>query len=152
MRNKWTIGWDGNWFYYQVPVEQKADVRGQGSYPLSSMMTQLNYLMEAPSSCDPDDTNVVAFVEVTSIIRGHDGVEEFLARCLWLLSKIFDFEVEMKESPLSKVVVPMPQVATIIGVQESKAEFETRIVNAANLLVGNYNIAEYNAYQGLRHE
>jgi hypothetical protein len=29
--------------------------------------------------------------------------------------------------------------------------FEARIVNAANLLVGNYNVAEHNTYQGLRH-
>jgi hypothetical protein len=52
----------------------------------------------------------------------------------------------MKESPLSKVVVPMPQVDTIIGTEESGAEFEARIRNAVNLLVGKYNVAEHNAY------
>jgi hypothetical protein len=57
--------------------------------------------------------------------------------------------VETKESPLSKVVVPMPQVTTVIGAHESNAEFEARIVYAVNLLVGNYNVAEYNAYHGL---
>jgi hypothetical protein len=34
----------------------------------------------------------------------------------------------MKESPLSKVVVLMPRVSTIIKAQESGAEFEARIV------------------------
>jgi hypothetical protein len=77
MRNKWTSGWDGNWLYCKVPVEQKADVRGKGSYPLSSMMTRLNYLTEAPS-CGPEDANFVAFIEATSIVEGHDAMEVFL--------------------------------------------------------------------------
>jgi hypothetical protein len=68
MRNKWMSGWDGNWFYCQVHVEQKADVQGEGSYLLSLMMTPLNYLAETPSSCGPHNTNVVDFVEATSII------------------------------------------------------------------------------------
>jgi hypothetical protein len=59
--------------------------------------------------------------------------------------------MEMKESPLSKVVVPMQQINAAIGTEESRAEFEVCIVNAANLLVGNSNIMEHNAYQGLQH-
>jgi hypothetical protein len=59
--------------------------------------------------------------------------------------------VETKETPLSKVVVPMLKVTPIIGMKESEAAFEMRIVNAVNLLVGNYNAAEYNAYTELRH-
>jgi hypothetical protein len=85
-RNKWTNGWDGNWFYYRVSVEQKADVRGKGSYQLSSTMTRLNYLTEVPSSCDLEDGNFAAFIELTSIIGGHDVVEEFLACGLWLVA------------------------------------------------------------------
>jgi hypothetical protein len=46
-------------------------------------MTKLNYLMEVPSSCGPEDANFVAFVEVTSLIGGRDVVEEFLACGLW---------------------------------------------------------------------
>jgi hypothetical protein len=75
-RNKWTSGWDGNWFYCGVPMEQKPDVRGKGSYPLKSTMTLLSYLTKTP--CGSEDTNFVAFIEVTSIIRGYDVVEEFL--------------------------------------------------------------------------
>jgi hypothetical protein len=65
---------------------------------------------------------------------------------MWPLSEKFGFKVEMKESPLSEVVVLMPQVDTVIGTKESGAEFEVRVVNAVNLLVGKYNVAEHNAY------
>jgi hypothetical protein len=151
MRNKWMSSWDGNWFYCRVPAEQTTDVQGKGNYPLSSMMTRLNYLMEAPFDCGLEDANFAAFVEATSIIGGHDTVEEFLACGLWPLSEKFGFKVETKESPLSKVVVPMPQVTPIIRAQEPGAAFEAWIANAANLLVGNYNITKHNAYRGLQH-
>jgi hypothetical protein len=65
---------------------------------------------------------------------------------MWHLSEKFGFKVETKESPLSEVVVLMPQVDTVIGTKESRAEFEVRVVNAMNLLVGKYNVAEHNAY------
>jgi hypothetical protein len=132
-------------------VEQKVDVRGKGKYSLSSKMTQLNHLTEAPS-CGPEDTDFAAFVEATSIIGGRDVVEEFLASGLWPLSEKFGFKVERKESPLSKVVVLMPQNNTVIVADESGAEFEVRIMNTASLLVGKYNVTEHNSYQGLQHE
>jgi hypothetical protein len=79
MRNKWTSGWDGNWFYCRVPVERTADGRNKGSYPLSLKMTPFNHLPEAPFVYGPDDANVVAFIKATSIIGSRDAVEEFLA-------------------------------------------------------------------------
>jgi hypothetical protein len=112
-------------------------------------MTRLNHLTEAPSECDPEDTNFAAFVEATSIIGGHDTVQEFLACGLWHLSENFGFQVERNESPMSKVMVPMPQVNPIIGAQEPGAAFEAQIVNAMNLLVGNYNITKHNTCKGL---
>jgi hypothetical protein len=48
-------------------------------------------------------------------------------------------------------MVPMPQITTAIRERESKSKFVVRIENAANLLVGKYNIAEHKAYQELRH-
>jgi hypothetical protein len=87
---------------------------------------------------------------VTSTIEGHDTVEEFLACGLLPLSENFGFQVERKESPLSKAMVPMPQVNPIIRAQGPEADFVAWIVNATNLLVGNYNITEHNAYKGLR--
>jgi hypothetical protein len=131
--------------------EQVADVRGKGKYPLRSTMTPLDHLTDATFECSPEDVNVVAFAKVTSIIGGHDVVEEFLACGIWPLSKSYEFEVERKETPLSKVMVPIPKVTPTIGKQESEAIFKAWIATAANLLVGNYGFTEHNAHTGLRH-
>jgi hypothetical protein len=40
-------------------------------------MTPLEYLTDAPSECDPDDVNVMAFAEQVSIIECLHVVEEF---------------------------------------------------------------------------
>jgi hypothetical protein len=102
------------------------------------MMTPLTYLRKAPFAYGPDDTNIVAFNEVTSIIGCRDAVEEFIFCGLWPLSEKFCSEVEMKETPLSKVT-------TVISAQEPGPKFKARITNAMKLLVGNYNIIEHNA-------
>jgi hypothetical protein len=109
------------------------------------------YLTEAPSSCGLEDANFMAFVEAISNVGGRDAVEEFLASGLWPLGEKFGFKVETKEFPLSKVEVLIPQIDAAIRADESRAEFEVCIVNVVNLLVGNYNVAEHNAYQGLQH-
>jgi hypothetical protein len=57
----------------------------------------------------------MAFMEATGIIEGRDAVKEFLACGIWPLNDSWYFAVEMKESPLSKVTVPVPQVTTTIG-------------------------------------
>jgi hypothetical protein len=115
------------------------------------MMTPWDHLVEAPSSCGPEDVNFAAFIVASSIISGCDAVEEFLACGLWPLSEKFGFRVETMECPMFRVMVLMPPVTTIIEAKEFGAAFEVRVMNAANLLVGNYNVAEHNAYQGFRH-
>jgi hypothetical protein len=151
VRNKWISGWDSHWFYCRMPSEQLPDVRGKGSYALRSMMALLDYLNDAPFECSPEDADVAAFVTTMSIIGGHDVVEEFLACGIWPLSDSCGFEVEKKETPLLRVVVPMLKVTPAIGMKETESTFETRIVNATNLLVGKYNVVEHNAYTGLRY-
>jgi hypothetical protein len=59
--------------------------------------------------------------------------------------------MEMKESPLSQVLVPMPQITTTIGDRVSQSQFLACIKDVVNLLVGKYNVAEHTAYQELRH-
>jgi hypothetical protein len=105
--------------------------------------------MEVPSSSGPENDDFGAFVEATSLIGGHDAVEEFLACGLWTLGEQFGLRVEMKESPISKVMVLMPQITATIGEQESKAKFVARIENAINQLVDKYNTVEHMAYQEL---
>jgi hypothetical protein len=41
-------------------------------------MTQLNYLADAPFECDPEDANVVAFIEAALIIGGQTLSKNFL--------------------------------------------------------------------------
>jgi hypothetical protein len=60
----------------------------------------------------------VAFTEAAAMIMVHDAVEEFLAYGIWRLSEGWEVEVEMRESPLSKVVMPMLKVTAIIRKQE----------------------------------
>jgi hypothetical protein len=115
------------------------------------MMNPLDYLLAVPFECGPGDANVATFTKATSIIGGRNTMEEFLDCGIWPLSEKSYFEVEMKETPLSKVVVLMPKVTPIIGTKESEAAFEARIINVVNLLVGNYNVAEHNAYTGLHY-
>jgi hypothetical protein len=74
MRNKWTSGWDGNWFYCRVLSDQKADFCGTRTYSPSSKMSKVDHETDVPSFCGPEDANFAAF-----IIGGHDVVEEFLA-------------------------------------------------------------------------
>jgi hypothetical protein len=76
-------------------------------------MSALDYLMEAPHYCDVDDANAMTFKEATTIIKGHDTVEDFLAYNIWPLSDGWDFEVEKMEMPLLKVIMSMPKVAAI---------------------------------------
>jgi hypothetical protein len=116
--------WDGNWFYCRVPMKQTADVHGKETYPLSCIMVLLNYSTKVTFECDPGDANGAAFTDAALIIGGRDAVEEFLAYGLWPLSKKFGFKVEAKETPLLKVVVPMPQVTPVIRAQEQGVTFE----------------------------
>jgi hypothetical protein len=116
VKNKWSTDCARNWFYCKVP-SYKSDVHGKGTYPLRSEMTQLDYLTDAPYRCGADDINVMAFTEVAVITGGRETVEEFLACDIWLLSEGWEFEVETKESPLSRVRVPMPKV-NLIGLPQ----------------------------------
>jgi hypothetical protein len=108
-------------------------------------MSALDYLMEMPHSCAVDNVNVLAFEEATKFIRRRDAVEEFLACGIWPLSDDWDFKVEKIESPLSKVIVPMPKVTAIIAGKEMWATFEARITSATNHLVGNYGTTKHRA-------
>jgi hypothetical protein len=89
-------------------LEQGKDFQGQSTYPLSLQMTPLSYEMDVSSSYGPEDADFASFVQATSLIGGHDAVEDFLASGLWSLGRCFGFVVETKESPLSRVIVSMP--------------------------------------------
>jgi hypothetical protein len=99
-------------------------------------MTHLDHETDVSSSCGPEDADFMACVEATLLIGGRDAVEEFLASGLCPLGRHFGFLVETKESPLLKVIVPMPQIDTAIRERESGAKFVAHVEKAANKLVG----------------
>jgi hypothetical protein len=115
MRNKWTSGWDGNWFYCQVPLEQTTDVCGKGTYPLSCTMTPLSYVIEVTFECGPAYADVATFSEAASIIGGRNAVEEFLACGMWSLSEKFGFKVETKETPYQKLWCRCLKLLLLLG-------------------------------------
>jgi hypothetical protein len=132
-------------------LKQGKDFKGQKTYPLSSQMIHLVHETDVSSSCGPEDGDFKAFVEATSLVGGRDEVEEFLASGLWPLGHHFSFSVETKESPLSKITMPMPQIETAIREQESGAKFATRIEKVVVELVGRYILVEHRAYRELHH-
>jgi hypothetical protein len=75
VRNKWTSGWDDDWFSYRVPMEQTTDVRDNGIYPLSCTMILLDYSMGVTFECGPGGANVAAFIEAARIIWVRSTVE-----------------------------------------------------------------------------
>jgi hypothetical protein len=77
-------------------------------------VTHLIHETDMSSSCDHENSDFKAFVEATSLIGGCNAVEEFLASHLSPLGRHFSFSVGMKESPLSKITVLMPQIDTAI--------------------------------------
>jgi hypothetical protein len=124
VRNKLTNSWDSLWFYCRVPSEQLTDVQGKGSYLLRSTMTLLDCLNDSPFECSLEDADVAAFVEATSTIGSRDTLEEFLTCGIWPLGDTCNFGVEIRETPLLKVMVPMPMVTWVIGTKEYEVTFE----------------------------
>jgi hypothetical protein len=57
----------------------QSSVGGKTVHALHSYMTELEYLMEPPYNCTDDDVNDKGFVHATTIIGGHDAIEEFMA-------------------------------------------------------------------------
>jgi hypothetical protein len=82
-------------------------LKGESVYALRSHMSALDYVMEPPIACPDTDANDVAFVGATSMIRGRNTVEEFLAYGMHPVSANFGFkEIVDGGTPMSKLVVP----------------------------------------------
>jgi hypothetical protein len=96
-------GWDGNWFFCRVPLEQMVDVWGKRNYLMSSTMIPLNYLMEVTFECGSGDTDVAAFTRAASIFGARNAAEEFFACSMWPLSEKFGFKVDRRETPYRRL-------------------------------------------------
>jgi hypothetical protein len=89
--------------------------------------------------------NARAFELATKIIGGRNTIEEFLACSILPFSDNWDLKVEKAEAPLSKVVAPLLKAPTMKVMQETDADFDTRVAKSANRLVGNYSLTEQRA-------
>jgi hypothetical protein len=74
---------------------QGPDACRKESYSLSSEMTRLEYLTDAPHTCGADDGNVMAFVEAIATIGGRDAAEEFFPCGVSPFSNNWDISVEL---------------------------------------------------------
>jgi hypothetical protein len=128
-------------FYCRVPLH-KSEASSKGIHLLHSQMSSLNYLTEPPHNFAVDDVNARAFELATKIIGGRNTIEEFLACSILPFSDNWDLKVEKAEAPLSKVVAPLLKAPTMKVMQETDADFDTRVAKSANRLVGNYSLTE----------
>jgi hypothetical protein len=105
VKNKWSVGWTKVWFYLPGPLPSKLQ-RQEKVFALGSWMSVLDYEVEHAVDCPYTDVNNIAFIQATTMIRGHDAVEEFLACGMYPLSAGFSFkDVTNDTTVMSKVVV-----------------------------------------------
>jgi hypothetical protein len=73
-------------------------------YTLHSLMSALDYTVEPEVECPKGDANDAAIVLATTIIRGQDNVEEFMACRMYPLTSSFGFsDMTIGMMPVSKV-------------------------------------------------
>jgi hypothetical protein len=109
-------------------------------------MTPLDFTTEPPFECANDDSGDAAFVCVASLIGGQDAVEEYLACGMLPLSANFGFtEIVDGETPMSKVVVLLPEFPLTRFEGQSNDYFLVRVELDAENVVGSYSRAEHDA-------
>jgi hypothetical protein len=90
IKNKWSAGWTKSWFYCCIPCLNFEG--GKSLRILHSWMSALDYTIEPEVEPSDDDPNDVAFIQVTTTIRGRDALEEFVACKMFPLASIFGFK------------------------------------------------------------
>jgi hypothetical protein len=107
VKNKWSTSWTKVWFYYWVPWHRSSE-GGKSVFALRSQMSVLDYEVEPAVHCLDNDVNDATFVWTTTMIRGHDVVEEFLECGMYPLSVGFGFTNVIDDTTvMSKVEVPL---------------------------------------------
>jgi hypothetical protein len=111
IKNKWATERMKSWFYCRVPYRRS--FKGEKSvHALHSRMSELDYSVEPVVKCSNNDPQDDAFIRVTSTIRGHDAVEEYVACKMYPLATSFGFEnMALNTMPVSKVETPLPLFA-----------------------------------------
>jgi hypothetical protein len=113
---------------------------------LHSSMSPLDYVIEPSFNCPDDDAGDIAFVRATSSIGGRDAIEEYLACGMLPLLVNFGFgEIADGETPISKVVVPLPDLPFARVAGESNKCFLARVELEVENIVGGYSRVEHDA-------
>jgi hypothetical protein len=113
---------------------------GKSVFALRSHMSALDYQVDCPNT----DSNDVAFVRATMMIRGHDTIEELLVCGLYPLSASFG-EVLDTTSLVSKVVVSLPIFPVTPVATESANHFLAKVEMDAEKIVKSYGPKEHEA-------
>jgi hypothetical protein len=109
-------------------------------------MSTLDYLMEPTVTCPDTDANDAAFIRAASMIKGRDGMEEFLACDMHLLSADFVFrEIANGKTLMSKVVVPLPDFQVVMTEGESDSQFLAKVDLQVDNINGSYGPRELDA-------
>jgi hypothetical protein len=109
-------------------------------------MTMLDFVTEPPFECVEDDAGDAAFVEATRSIGGRDAIEEYMSCGLFPLSTSFSLgEVEDKETPVSKINLPIPDFLVDRLPDETNDRFRVRVELAVKNVVGSYACGEHDA-------
>jgi hypothetical protein len=110
-------------------------------------MTSLDFMMEDSFECSDENSGDIIFVRAMGLIGGREAVEEYLAFGMFPLSANFDFiGIVDGETPVSKIVVPLPEfpLARLEG-ESNDHFFLERVELEAQIVVGSYICEEHDA-------
>jgi hypothetical protein len=109
IKNKRFAGWTQALFHFEVPL-LRSPIRGKCVFALCSSMIPLDFLTEPSFECVDDDSSNVGFIHAADLIDGRDTIEEYLVYGMFRLLANFGFaEIAYGETPVSKMVLPLPR-------------------------------------------
>jgi hypothetical protein len=146
-----TDDWNSYWFYLKVNMSEVPGYEGP-AYPLSSPIAPLtavntaefNHRAVGIRNCES------AFHLASTILGGHDIVEEFVAARVWSISsgwaptEIVYFNVNWATQE-----VPFPKFGIKLREGQSADAFMIEVEKKVNLMIGEYTMNEYKAYKAL---
>jgi hypothetical protein len=106
-------------------------------------MSTLDFVTEPLITCPDTDANDVAFVGATSIIKGRNAVEEFLACSMHPLSAHFGFEEIAYRDPMFEAGGSIPRLPCCQGRRESDTQLLVKVELEADNIMGRYSHAAH---------
>jgi hypothetical protein len=143
--------WSSNWFYVKVDMSSVPGYEGP-AHPFSAPIEALSAISTA--SYNHRATGIrnceSAFHLASTIIGGHDIIEEFTAAQVWPISygwastEVVNFNVnwEAQEVPFSRFGLQLRD-------DQSTDDLMTEVENKVNAMIGKYTMNEYKAYKNL---